>query len=192
MQIYIPVLRNAHWTIYALNRIHEQIDILDLQEWPRLYDMNKYHQPICKKMRTGLEAVLQRATARKLPSIKDWTFTYVDVPKMAPQYDCAIWCTLYLENYNPVTRQMDRTIIKVTNCLVTCVFLSQQMFIQEVTTMGFFLCVYRIMQQTTGLSFSTTCYGIHSITLKSHVSLKSWFPSIWDVRLDSINCRCLV
>jgi hypothetical protein len=30
-QIFIPVVHNAHWTVYCINKVHNQVEILDPQ-----------------------------------------------------------------------------------------------------------------------------------------------------------------
>jgi hypothetical protein len=45
-QIFIPVLNNAHWTMYCINKVHKQIEILDHQNWEQKDDKNRYHAAI--------------------------------------------------------------------------------------------------------------------------------------------------
>jgi Ulp1 family protease len=115
VQIYIPVLRNQHWTVYAVNRFHAQIDILDPQDWAQEDDQHNYHIPIFQQIRSRLDWVFQAFTDGALERMFDWTFPYVKVPKQDPLYDCGFFCMLFIEHYNPRTRVMEFEIDKVSN-----------------------------------------------------------------------------
>jgi len=115
LQIFIPVFRNKHWTVYALNRVHGQIDILDPLDWSQKDDQHRYHIPISEVMRSRLDRIFQSFTNGAFDRIFDWTFPYVKVPKQQGEHDCGFFCIHYMEHYNPFTRQMQSEIDKVSN-----------------------------------------------------------------------------
>jgi len=110
--IFILVFRNKHWTVYALNRVHGQIDILDPLDWSQKDDQHRYHIPISEVMRSRLDRIFQSFTNGAFDRIFDWTFPYVKVPKQQGEHDCGFFCIHYMEHYNPFTRQMQSEIDK--------------------------------------------------------------------------------
>jgi hypothetical protein len=39
-QIFVPVINNVHWTVYCINKVHKQVEILDLHNWEKKDDKN--------------------------------------------------------------------------------------------------------------------------------------------------------
>jgi hypothetical protein len=113
-QIFIPVIHNAHWTVYCINKVHNRVEILDTQNWEQKDDKNRYHAAIFVEIRGRLNNVLQMLVASLFPDILNWTFPYISETTQNTKDDCAFFCMLYLENYNCRDREMDIEIDKVS------------------------------------------------------------------------------
>jgi hypothetical protein len=116
------VLNNAHWTMYCINKVHKQVEILDPQNWEQKDDNNQYHIAISVEIRGRLNNVFQMSAGSSLLDISYWTFPYISVPTQNPKDDCAFFCMLYLENYNGTDREMDIQIDKVSWYLISAIF----------------------------------------------------------------------
>jgi hypothetical protein len=113
-QIFIHVIHNAHWTVYCINKVHNQVEILDPQNWEQKDDKNRYHATISVEIRGRLNNILQIFAGSLFPDILNWTFPYISVTTQNPKDDSAFFCMLYLENYNGRDREMDIKIDKVS------------------------------------------------------------------------------
>ncbi|KAG8076317.1 hypothetical protein GUJ93_ZPchr0006g45998 [Zizania palustris] len=82
--VFLPVHSRGHWTVYCVNMIHHQIDILDSYPWSSEVERNNYH-------------------ASGLP--------YIDVPKQVLVNDCGFFVMLFLEHYDGERRKFDVPII---------------------------------------------------------------------------------
>ena len=114
LQIFVPVLNNAHWTVYCINKVHKQIDILDPQNWEQKDDKNRHHMRISEKFRERLNNAFQLFAGPSFPNISNWTLPYINVLTQNPKDDYAFFCMLYLENYDGGNREMVLKIDKVS------------------------------------------------------------------------------
>jgi hypothetical protein len=121
-QIFIHVLNNAHWTMYCINKVHKQVEILDPQNWEQKDDKNWYHITISVKIRERLNNVFQIFAGSSLSDISNWTFSYIAVSTQNPKDDCAFFCMLYFENYNGRYQKMDIQIDKVSWHFISTIF----------------------------------------------------------------------
>jgi hypothetical protein len=108
------MIRNAHWIVYCINKVHKQVEILDPQNWEQKDDKNRYHTTISVEIHGRLNNVFQMFTGSLFPDILDWTFPYIFVPTQNGVDDCTFFCMLYLENYNGRGQEMDIQIKKVS------------------------------------------------------------------------------
>jgi hypothetical protein len=116
------VLNNAYWTVYCINKVHKQIEILDHQNWEQKDDKNQYHTTIFVQICGRLNNVLQMFVVSSFPDISNWTFPYISVPTQNPRDDCAFFCMLYLEDYNGRDWEMDIQIDKVSWHFISTIF----------------------------------------------------------------------
>lgn len=181
-QILFPVHHNRHWTVYCINLVHEQIDILDSLAWATDTEMKQYHRGIARKIRQRLNAAIQRYTHDKFTDFSKWNFVFVPVPKQAAfSNDCAFFAMLFLEYYDGEKRKLDIDINPVSICLLEFFFvgLFSVFFILSPTPLSlvFFWItkICRHLDLSAGLRFSTTCCSIES-TAKGHYRLRlsSW------------------
>jgi len=114
LQIFVPVLKNAHWTLYCINKVHAQIEILDPQDWVQKEDKNRHHMDIVAKIRPRLNELFQLFAGKSFPDISKWSIPYINVPTQNPKDDCAFFIMLYLENYDGGNHEMKITIDKVS------------------------------------------------------------------------------
>jgi len=104
LQIFVPVINGQHWTVYCINKIHNQIDILDPQDWSTENDKNEHHLKIAAKFRQRLGFALQMFGGTSFLDISVWSMIYVDLPLQNPKNDCVFFCALYLEFYDGINR----------------------------------------------------------------------------------------
>jgi hypothetical protein len=100
--------------MYCINKVHNQVEILDPQNWEQKDDKNRYHASIFIKIRGRLNNVLQIFARSLFPDILNWTFPYIYVPTQNPMDDCAYFCMLYLKNDNGRDQELDIKINKVS------------------------------------------------------------------------------
>ncbi|PUZ70253.1 hypothetical protein GQ55_2G212100 [Panicum hallii var. hallii] len=106
--VFLPVCHNHHWSLYCINRYHNQIDILDPLDWAQKEDQDRYHAAICGPIQERLNELLYVFTNGVFPAIGQWDMPYVPVPKQKIRSnDCVFFCMLYMENYKGSTREMD-------------------------------------------------------------------------------------
>jgi hypothetical protein len=114
-QVFVPVCFHEHWTVYCINKVHNQIDILDPMLWLQDYDQHNYHGKICGKIQERLHQLLHVFTNGSFPDISEWGMPYARVPKQKLRSnDCSFFCMIFFENYIPWTRGMDIAIDKVS------------------------------------------------------------------------------
>jgi len=106
LQIFFPLINDQHWTVYCINKVHNQIDILDPQDWPTQNDKNEHHLKMAPKFRQRLSFAFQMFAGTSFPDISLWTMRYVDLPLQNPKNDCVFFCTLYLEFYDGINREI--------------------------------------------------------------------------------------
>jgi hypothetical protein len=85
LQIFIPMLNNAHWIVYCINKVHKQIEILDPQNWEQKDDKNRHHTTISAQIRGRLNNAFQLFARSSFPNILNWTFPYINVPTQNPK-----------------------------------------------------------------------------------------------------------
>jgi hypothetical protein len=82
-QIFIPVLNNAHWTVYCINKVYKQVEILDPQNSQQKDDKNRYHTTISIQICGRFNNVFQMFDGSSFPDISNLTFPYGSV------WDCS-------------------------------------------------------------------------------------------------------
>ncbi|KAF8655397.1 hypothetical protein HU200_061138 [Digitaria exilis] len=118
-----PVHHADHWTVYCINLVHEQIDILDSVAWATEQEMKRYHRGVATKIRERLNKAIQSYTHSKFTDFNKWDFVFVPVPKQEPlSNDCAFFVVLFLEYYDGEKRKMDIDINPVSAFLLGVLF----------------------------------------------------------------------
>jgi hypothetical protein len=159
------MLNNAHLTVYCINNVHKQVEILDPKNWEQKDDKNRYHTAISVQIRERLNIIFQMFAGSLLPDISNRTFPYISVPTQNPKDDCAFFSMLYLENYNG--REIGKWTLKLTRLVDTSSqpfssFVNSQLFIHASHSSfilhffnnAHFYCVLSIVH-----SFYTTSYS---------------------------------
>ncbi|CAL5065659.1 unnamed protein product [Urochloa decumbens] len=105
--ILLPVHHKGHWTVYCVNLVHEQIDILDSSPWPTEKQQKEYHADIAERIRSRLNNALHQYTHGKFTDFSKWGFAFVPVPKQALPNDGGFFSMMFLEHYDGKKRKMD-------------------------------------------------------------------------------------
>ena len=128
--IFVAVFFNSHCTLYCVNKIHGQIEILDPQKAVQKSDRDKYHMRFCLNLRENLHLVLSAFTDGMYGGdISCWDMPYINLQNQITVYDCVFFCMFYMEQYNGARRHLDINIDPVG--LLTCFFFFCMSFCAE-------------------------------------------------------------
>jgi len=112
-QIFLPVHQGRHWTVYCVNFIHEQIDILDSADWT-VNQRKKYHGAIAGRIRKRLNDLFKELTDGKIKDFSGWGLPFLEVPRQQLPNDCAFFVMMFLENYDGEKRRLTMNINPVS------------------------------------------------------------------------------
>jgi hypothetical protein len=96
----------GHWSLYCLNLIHGQIDILDPFPWVNEQDRAGFHGAIAGRIRGRLNVVFQEHTDGVFTDFSQFGLPFVSVPKFANNYDDALYIMLFMEHYDGALRKV--------------------------------------------------------------------------------------
>lgn len=106
VQIYLPVNFGGHWTLYVVNLINKQIDILDSSSSSNK-DKQKFHKSICQLIQSSFHEMLNKFTNGSITNFSEYGFVLVPVPtQMMSSNDCGFFVMMFLERYDPDTRRV--------------------------------------------------------------------------------------
>ena len=97
----------GHWSLYCVNLVHGQIDILDPFPWTNDQLRACYHGAIAGRIRGRLNAVFQEVTDGRFIDFSQFGLPFVTVPKFVHNYDDALYIMLFMEHYDVGERKVD-------------------------------------------------------------------------------------
>jgi hypothetical protein len=185
------MLNNTHWTVYCINKVHKQIEILDPQNWEQKDDKNWCHIVISIQIRGRLNNVFQMFAGSLFPDISNWISLiypcqHRTLGMIADSSACFILRTTMVE-IGKWTFKLIRLVD--TSSQPFSSFVNSQPFIVHFLIMHLFYCVLsRIKHMSTGRSFCTTSCSTswtrlrtHSLTSSSNLLLD---PPDYEDRVD--------
>lgn len=108
--ILFPIVHLNHWTVYCVNLVHGQIDILDPYPWKSEKEQMEYHGSFAARIRGRLHELLNSLTDGEFPDFSYWSLPFIEVPKQSHDNDSGCFAMLFLEHYDGENRKMDITI----------------------------------------------------------------------------------
>jgi hypothetical protein len=95
-----------HWSVYCVNLVHGQIDILDPSPWTD-QQQKQIHGGIAHRIRKRLNDIFQSFTGGRFIDFSHWGLPYVPVPKVVVSNDCGFFTMLFLEHYDGENRKLN-------------------------------------------------------------------------------------
>jgi hypothetical protein len=108
----------GHWSLYCVNLVHGQIDILDPFPWTNEQDRVAFHGVIAGRICYRLNAVFQDFTHGRFIDFSQFGLPFVSMPKFSNNYDDALYIMLFMEHYDGGLRKVNVAIDPV--CYLFC------------------------------------------------------------------------